>query len=68
MIPNEVNIVLKEIWPMLLLFIIVLFTMRIIDIILNKKKFSLYKDLSLLTFILYMFLLFFTCISMLINL
>ena len=58
MIPNEVNIVLKEIWPMLLLFIIVLFTMRIIDIILNKKKFSLYKDLSLLTFILYMFLLF----------
>lgn len=58
MIPNEVNIVLKEIWPMLLLFIIVLFTMRIIDIVLNKKKFSLYKDLSLLTFILYMFLLF----------
>ena len=58
MIPNEVNIVLKEFWPMLLLFIIVLFTMRIIDIILNKKKFSLYKDLSLLTFILYMFLLF----------
>lgn len=58
MIPNEVNIVLKEIWPMLLLFIIVLFTMRIIDIILNKKKVTLYKDLSLLTFILYMFLLF----------
>lgn len=58
MIPNEVNVVLREIWPMLLLFIIVLFTMRIIDIILNKKKFVLYKDLSLLIFILYMFLLF----------
>lgn len=58
MIPNEVNIVLKEIWPMLLLFIIVLFTMRIVDIIINKKRFVLYKDLSMLIFILYMFLLF----------
>lgn len=58
MIPNEVNIVLKEIWPMLLLFIIVLFTMRIVDIIINKKRFILYKDLSILIFILYMFLLF----------
>ena len=58
MIPNEVNIVLKEIWPMLLLFIIVLFTMRIVDIIINKKRFILYKDLSMLIFILYMFLLF----------
>lgn len=58
MIPNEVNIVLKEIWPMLLLFVIVLFTMRIVDIIINKKRFVLYKDLSMLIFILYMFLLF----------
>ncbi len=58
MIPNEVNIVLKEIWPMLLLFVIVLFTMRIVDIIINKKRFILYKDLSMLIFILYMFLLF----------
>ena len=58
MIPNEVNIVLSDIWPMLLLFIIVLFTMRIVDIIINKKRFVLYKDLSMLIFILYMFLLF----------
>ena len=58
MIPNEVNIVLNDIWPMLLLFIIVLFTMRIVDIIINKKRFVLYKDLSMLIFILYMFLLF----------
>ena len=58
MIPNEVNIVLSDIWPMLLLFIIVLFTMRIVDIIINKKRFILYKDLSMLIFILYMFLLF----------
>lgn len=58
MIPNEVNIVLREIWPMLLLFIIVIFTMRIVDVIINKKKLVLYKDLYLLSFILYMFLLF----------
>jgi len=58
MIPNEVNIVLKEIWPMLLLFIIVLMTIRLLDIIINKKKIVFYKDLETLMFILYMFLLF----------
>lgn len=58
MIPNEVNIVLKDIWPMLLLFIIVVFTMRVIDIIINNKKVPIYKDLRMLVFILYMFLLF----------
>ena len=58
MIPNEVNIVLKDIWPMLLLFIIVVFTLRVIDIILNKKKVPIYKDIRILFFILYMFLLF----------
>lgn len=58
MIPNEVNIVLSDIWPMLLLFIIVIFTMRVVDVIINKKKLVLYKDLYILTFILYMFLLF----------
>ena len=58
MIPNEVNIVLKDIWPMILLFIIVVFTLRIIDIIINKKKVPIYKDLRMLVFILYMFLLF----------
>lgn len=58
MIPNEVNVVLKDIWPMLLLFIIVIISMRIIDIIINKKKLVLYKDLYFLSFVLYMFLLF----------
>lgn len=58
MIPNEVNVVLKDIWPMLLLFVIVIVTIRIIDLIINKKKFVLYKDLFILAFILYMFLLF----------
>ena len=58
MIPNEVNVVLKDIWPMLLLFIIVIISIRVVDIIINKKKIVLYKDLFLLMFILYMFLLF----------
>lgn len=58
MIPNEVNIVLSNIWPMLLLFVIVLFSMRIIDVIINKNKLILYRDLYLLSFILYMLLLF----------
>lgn len=58
MIPSEVNVVLKDIWPMLLLFSIVLFTIRIVDVIINKKDFSLYKDLFFFAFILYMFLLF----------
>ena len=58
MIPNEVNIVLKDIWPMLLLFIIVIVTIRVIDVIINQNKFVLYKDLFLIMFILYLFLLF----------
>ncbi len=58
MIPNEVNIVLKEIWPMLLLFTIVLVILRISDAFINKKRIIIYKDLFMLMFILYMFLLF----------
>ena len=63
MIPSEVNVVLKDIWPMLLLFSIVLFTIRIFDIIVNKKEFILYKDLITFTFLLYLFLLFKLVIS-----
>ena len=58
MIPNEINVVLKDIWPMILLFIIVVFAMRLVDLIINKKDIVIYKDLRMLVFILYMFLLF----------
>ena len=58
MIPNEVNVVLSDIWPMLLLFSIVLFTIRIADAIIHKKRIVVYKDLFYYAFILYMFLLF----------
>ncbi|MBQ3021029.1 MAG: VanZ family protein [Bacilli bacterium] len=58
MIPNEVNVVIKNVWPMLILFIIVLVSVRIVDIIINKKEFIFYKELSMLIFLIYMFLLF----------
>ena len=58
MIPNEVNIVIKNVWPMLILFIIVLVSVRLVDIIINKKEFIFYKELSRLIFLIYMFLLF----------
>ena len=66
-IPTEVNIVLKEIWPMLLLFIIVISTLRIVDAIINKNRLVIYKDLLFLSFVLYMFLLYF-CLPLLIGL
>ena len=58
MIPNEILVFLKSLWPMLLLFIIVICSIRIFDIILNKKKLVLHQDLMNLMFIVYLFLLF----------
>lgn len=58
MIPNEILSFIKSLWPMLLLFIIVIASIRIIDIIINKKKLVLHQDLMNLMFIVYLFLLF----------
>ena len=57
-IPNEILIFLKSLWPMLMLFIIVICSIRIIDIIFNKKKVIIHKELMNLMFIVYLFLLF----------
>jgi len=57
-IPNEILVFLKSLWPMLMLFIIVLCSIRIIDIIFNKKKVIIHKELMNLMFIVYLFLLF----------
>lgn len=57
-IPNEIILFLKSLWPMLLLFIIVICSIRIIDIIFNKKKVIIHKELMNLMFIVYLFLLF----------
>jgi len=57
-LPNEILNFIKGLWPMLLLFIIVISSIRIMDIILNKKKLVLHQDLMNLMFIIYLFLLF----------
>ena len=43
MIPTKAINLLIEMWPMLLLFVIVLITIRLTYIKVNKKKFVLYK-------------------------
>jgi len=57
-IPNEILNFIKSLWPMLLLFIIVICSIRIIDIIFNKKKMIIHQELMNLMFIVYLFLLF----------
>lgn len=57
-IPNEILNFIKGLWPMLLLFIIVISSIRIIDIVFNKKKLVLHQDLMNLMFIVYLFLMF----------
>ncbi len=58
MLPDDVLNYIKNLWPMVLLFIIVICTIRIVDIIINKKKIVLHRELFNLTFIIYLLLLF----------
>ena len=58
LIPNDILNFIKDLWPMFLLFIIVVCSIRIIDIIMNKKKIVLYQELVNLVFIIYLLLLF----------
>jgi glycopeptide antibiotics resistance protein len=58
MIPKVAINMLVELWPMLLLFCIVIITLRITYLIVNHKKFILYKELISLSFIIYILLLF----------
>ena len=58
MLPNEIQDYIKNLWPMFLLFIIVIICIWITDIIMNKKKVVLYKDIFNLIFIIYLLLLF----------
>ena len=55
---NEIINFLRSLWPMLMLFVIVLCSIRIIDIIFNKKKIIIHRELMNLMFIVYLFLLF----------
>ncbi len=58
MIPKIAVDVIYELWPMLLLFCIVLITLRIIYLKTYHKPFVLYKELISLGFIIYTLLLF----------
>ena len=53
----------KEIWPMLALFIIIIAVIRFTDIIINKKKIILYRDILSLISICYILLMYFLLLS-----
>ena len=58
MIPSDILNFIKDLWPMFLLFIIVVCSIRILDIIMNKKKVIIYQELASFVFIIYLLLLF----------
>lgn len=58
MIPNEILEFIKTLWPMLFLFIIVICSIRLIDIVFNKKKIIIHQELMNLIFVIYLLLLF----------
>ena len=58
MIENTVLKTLNSIWPMLTIFLVVLVSVRIAYIIINKEKFVFYKEFLSLLFIIYILMLF----------
>ncbi|HBA37360.1 MAG TPA: hypothetical protein DCY94_01425 [Firmicutes bacterium] len=57
-LPNEVYMIVKDAWPMLLIFIVVLSTIRINYILEKGEKFILYREFFSLAFVIYILLLF----------
>lgn len=57
-LPKEAHTVILSIWPMLLIFIVVLTTIRINYILEKGEKFILYKEFFSLAFVIYILLLF----------
>lgn len=58
LIPKIAVEAIYELWPMITLFSIVLITIRIVYLKINKKSFVLYKELISLCFVIYALLLF----------
>ncbi len=54
---------MASIWPMLLLFVVILIVIRFAKLIINKEKFTFYKDFYTLLFILYMLALYYLLLS-----
>lgn len=50
---------IKEVWPMIFIFTIILVSIRLVYIICNKKKVLLYKEVTMLFFIIYLLLLYY---------
>lgn len=55
---NTLRGVVNFTWPMILISIVIIVSLRIADLIKNKKKFILYKELLALSFIIYILCLF----------
>ena len=55
---NTIRSVMEFTWPMVLISVLTLSSIRIIDIVKNKKPFVLYKEIFNLLFILYILCLF----------
>lgn len=54
---------LEETWPMLSLFLVIITVTRITDIMINKKKIVLYRDILTLLSIIYILMLYFLLLS-----
>lgn len=54
---------MSSIWPMLLLFVVILIVIRISKVIINKEKFIFHKDFYTLVFIIYMLALYYLLLS-----
>ena len=54
---------MSAIWPMLLLFVVILIVMRLAKLIINKEKFVFHHDFYSLLFILYMLALYYLLLS-----
>ena len=54
MLQNTISNIILEIWPMIIITVVILTSLRIMDIIINKKKIVLYKDLLILLALLHM--------------
>jgi len=59
MVEDTLKLALSKNYPMILIFTVVLVTMRLVYLITKKQKFVLYKELFLLTFLLYSLVLFY---------
>ena len=57
-LPNEFYTIIEGIWPMLVIFIVVLSTIRIFYLIEKGERFVLYREFFSLAFIIYILLLF----------